>query len=112
MPTYEYECTSCKHRFETFQSMMDDPLDECPECGKKIRRLIGGGMGIIFKGSGFYSTDNRSGSNGSKGANGESASSENKKPESSKSSGGSSGTNKGDSSSSAAAKKEPAKTKK
>ena len=66
MPTYDYECTSCKHAFEAFQSMTDEPLDSCPKCGKRVRRLIGGGMGIIFKGSGFYSTDNRSGGNGSK----------------------------------------------
>jgi putative FmdB family regulatory protein len=66
MPTYDYECTACKHTFEAFQSMADDPLEECPKCGKKVRRLIGGGMGIIFKGSGFYSTDSRNGGNGTK----------------------------------------------
>lgn len=66
MPTYDYECTVCKHTFEEFQSITEDPLEVCPKCGKKVRRLIGGGMGIIFKGSGFYSTDNRSGGNGSK----------------------------------------------
>jgi len=57
MPTYEYECKSCGHTFEAFQSMSDAPLCECPECGKEIRRLINGGGGIIFKGSGFYVTD-------------------------------------------------------
>jgi putative FmdB family regulatory protein len=57
MPTYEYECRSCKHRFEEFQSITDEPLEKCPKCGKKVRRLFGGGMGIIFKGSGFYTTD-------------------------------------------------------
>ena len=57
MPTYEYECTSCKHTFEAFQAMSDAPLKECPKCGKKIRRLIHGGTGVIFKGSGFYVTD-------------------------------------------------------
>ena len=67
MPTYEYECLSCNHTFEVFQSMSDEPLKKCPKCGKKIRRLIGGGVGIIFKGSGFYVTDNKSsGYNGSK----------------------------------------------
>ncbi len=66
MPTYEYECSSCKHTFEFFQSMLDAPLEKCPKCGKKVRRLIGGGMGIFFKGSGFYSTDNKNGGNGSK----------------------------------------------
>jgi putative FmdB family regulatory protein len=57
MPTYEYECTSCKHNFEAFQAMSDAPLKECPQCGKAVRRLIHGGTGVIFKGSGFYVTD-------------------------------------------------------
>lgn len=62
MPTYDYECQSCGHIFEHFQSMSEEPLSECPKCGNAVKRLIGGGMGIIFKGSGFYVTDNRSGS--------------------------------------------------
>ena len=57
MPTYEYECRSCRHRFEEFQSITDEPLKKCPKCGKAVRRLFVGGMGIIFKGSGFYTTD-------------------------------------------------------
>jgi len=57
MPTYEYECKSCSHSFEVFQSMSDPPLKICPECGKEVRRLIFGGTGVIFKGSGFYITD-------------------------------------------------------
>ena len=57
MPTYEYECRSCKHRFEEFQSITAEPTKKCPKCGKSVRRLFGGGMGIIFKGSGFYTTD-------------------------------------------------------
>ena len=58
MPTYDYECLGCKHTFELFQMMSAKPIKKCPECGKnKIRRLIGAGMGIIFKGSGFYETD-------------------------------------------------------
>jgi len=57
MPTYEYECDKCLHKFETFQSMTDKPLKKCPECGGKVRRLIGKGAGLIFKGSGFYATD-------------------------------------------------------
>jgi putative FmdB family regulatory protein len=59
MPTYEYECTHCGHGFEAFQKMTDKPLDKCPKCGYKIKRLIGGGSGIIFKGPGFYATDYR-----------------------------------------------------
>ncbi len=59
MPTYDYECTDCGYSFEYFQSMSDEPLKTCPKCGGKVRRLIGGGLGVIFKGSGFYVTDNR-----------------------------------------------------
>jgi len=57
MPTYEYECKSCSHNFEVFQSMSDPPVKKCPECGMEVRRLILGGTGVIFKGSGFYVTD-------------------------------------------------------
>ncbi len=60
MPTYEYLCLECEHRFEAFQSMTEDPLAECEECGGKVKRLIGTGAGFIFKGSGFYCTDYRS----------------------------------------------------
>ena len=57
MPTYEYECKKCGHSFDVFQSMKDDPLKTCPECGKELRRLINGGTGVIFRGAGFYVTD-------------------------------------------------------
>ncbi len=57
MPTYEYECKSCSNTFEVFQSMSDAPIKVCPECGKEVRRIIFGGTGVIFKGSGFYVTD-------------------------------------------------------
>ena len=57
MPTYEYECEKCGQRFERFQNMSDSPVQRCPECRGKVRRLIGGGGAIIFKGSGFYETD-------------------------------------------------------
>ena len=57
MPTYEYECTSCEHIFEISQKMSDKPLEKCPKCGAALKRLIGAGSGIIFKGSGFYETD-------------------------------------------------------
>jgi putative FmdB family regulatory protein len=61
MPTYEYECTSCGHNFEVFQAMSDEPLKTCAKCGKEVRRLILGGAGVIFKGSGFYVTDKAAG---------------------------------------------------
>ena len=57
MPTYEYECKSCFHTFEAFQAMSDEPIKICPQCGREVRRLIYGGAGVIFKGSGFYVTD-------------------------------------------------------
>jgi putative FmdB family regulatory protein len=61
MPTYDYECDACDHRFDAFQTISDDPLKKCPKCGKKkLRRLFGAGAGLIFKGSGFYLTDYRS----------------------------------------------------
>ncbi|MEM1212893.1 MAG: zinc ribbon domain-containing protein [Planctomycetota bacterium] len=61
MPTYEYVCQACGHEMEAFQSMSASPLRKCPECGKlKLKRKIGIGAGIIFKGSGFYETDYRS----------------------------------------------------
>ena len=57
MPTYDYICEKCNHSFEYFQSMSDSHLKECPECKGKVRRLVSGGSGLIFKGSGFYLTD-------------------------------------------------------
>jgi putative FmdB family regulatory protein len=61
MPTYDYECDACKHAFEKFQSIKAPVLRKCPKCGRqKLRRLIGIGAGVIFKGSGFYQTDYRS----------------------------------------------------
>jgi putative FmdB family regulatory protein len=61
MPTYEYICGNCGYEFEQFQSITARPLRKCPECGKaNLKRLIGCGSGVIFKGSGFYETDYRS----------------------------------------------------
>jgi putative FmdB family regulatory protein len=60
MPTYEYRCTTCNHEFEKFQRMSEEPVAECPECGKPAERRLSGGAGLLFKGSGFYITDYRS----------------------------------------------------
>tara|TARA_B100000925_G_scaffold185016_1_gene139792 strand:+ start:72 stop:413 length:342 start_codon:yes stop_codon:yes gene_type:complete len=62
MPTYDYKCETCGHQFEAFQSMKDERLTDCPldDCEGGVKRLLGTGAGIIFKGSGFYETDYRS----------------------------------------------------
>ena len=58
MPTYGYQCTECKHEFSVFQAMKDDPIEICPECGSKVKRLLYP-VGIVFKGSGWYINDSR-----------------------------------------------------
>ncbi len=60
MPTYEYHCDSCDKNFDVVQSFQDDPLTSCPTCGSPVRKVFGN-VGIVFKGSGFYKTDSRSG---------------------------------------------------
>ena len=62
MPNYDYQCQECSHIFEVFQKMSDPKLEDCPQegCSGKIKRLLGTGAGLIFKGSGFYQTDYRS----------------------------------------------------
>ncbi|MDD5108665.1 MAG: zinc ribbon domain-containing protein [Candidatus Omnitrophica bacterium] len=67
MPTYEYECLSCKHKFEILQSITAKPKTKCPECGKKLKKLISGSAGFIFKGTGFYATDYKKAAKPSKG---------------------------------------------
>lgn len=57
MPTYEYACTKCRYRFEELQRISDPPVKACPRCGAPVLRIISGGAGLIFKGSGFYITD-------------------------------------------------------
>jgi putative FmdB family regulatory protein len=64
MPTYQYACTECGHSFEQFQSFSEDALTVCPECDGKLRKLFNA-VGVVFKGSGFYRTDSRSGSSSS-----------------------------------------------
>jgi len=80
MPTYEYACRVCSHRFETWQKMTDDPLTICPECGGTIRRVLFP-AGVVFKGSGFYKTDH---SNSSSKVNENGNSQKSEKTESSK----------------------------
>jgi|SRR5262245_20682694 len=94
MPTYDYVCEACEHRFEAFQSMNDKRLKTCPKCKKrKLTRLIGTGAGIIFKGSGFYVTDyKRNGASGG-GSNGGAKPSE---PSGAKSGGSSDASSGGD----------------
>lgn len=98
MPTYEYQCDQCGHEFQKFQSITAPSVRKCPQCGKlKVRRLIGAGAGIIFKGNGFYQTDYRS--------KGYTKAAEADKPKSDSTATGkesSAGENKGDSSSKAA----------
>jgi putative FmdB family regulatory protein len=77
MPTYVYRCDDCGHQFELFQRMSDDPVDTCPECDSKVRRVIHP-VGVVFKGSGWYINDSRA-------KNSTSASSTEEKPESKKS---------------------------
>ena len=61
MPTYDYHCDACEHKFEELQSFSAEPLKTCPKCGKdQLRRLFGTGAAILFKGGGFYETDYRS----------------------------------------------------
>ncbi len=65
MPTYQYTCTACDHDLEAVQSFSDDPLTECPECSGRLRKVFSA-VGVVFKGSGFYRTDSRATTNGSK----------------------------------------------
>jgi len=89
MPTYQYVCNDCGHEFEEFQSISELPLTECPRCAGAVERVISGGAGFLFKGSGFYITDYRSKnySDAAKkdvasGSGSSSGSSDSKKPES------------------------------
>lgn len=88
MPNYDYRCETCEHVFEVFQKMSDPKLEDCPQegCSGKIKRLLGTGSGVIFKGSGFYETDYRSdsykkGASNDKGATSSTSDSSGKKSE-------------------------------
>lgn len=79
MPTYDYVCDACDHKFELYQPITEEPKKKCEQCGKrKLRRLIGAGAAIVFKGSGFYKTDYRSDSYKKSASADKAASSENK----------------------------------
>lgn len=67
MPTYDYKCNDCGHRFEEFQSIVADPVEKCPVCDSKVHRVINGGAGLIFKGTGFYITDYKNAKTGGNG---------------------------------------------
>src|SRR5688572_15715796 len=83
MPTYEYACQKCGHEFEQFQSMRDEPLKKCPHCKKAgLKRLVGSGAGLIFKGTGFYITDYKNKGAGQKEGGGETKPTEAKSGES------------------------------
>ncbi|MEV0673474.1 FmdB family zinc ribbon protein [Mycobacterium sp. NPDC050441] len=105
MPTYSYACTECGNRFDAVQAFSDDALTTCPKCSGKLRKLFGS-VGVVFKGSGFYRTDNResgkSASNGSPAKSSESSSSSSSS-DSSSSSSASSGSSSSSSSSAAPA---------
>jgi putative FmdB family regulatory protein len=110
VPTYQYACTACGHRFEAVQSFSDASLTDCPECAGRLRKVFSS-VGIVFKGSGFYRTDSRSGSGNSEksstepaaasasGKDGGSTSTESKKSDSSSTTSGSSSTGSSGSSS-------------
>jgi len=67
MPTYDYKCSKCEHTFERFHGINEKPEIKCPLCGEKAEKMIGPGIGLIFKGSGFYITDYKKKDNGSNG---------------------------------------------
>ena len=66
MPTYEYRCSACRHEFEQFQKITDDPITVCPECGGAVEKLIGMGGGILFKGPGSHATGYPDGGTGTR----------------------------------------------
>lgn len=85
MPTYEYVCTRCGHEMEAFQSMKDAPLRRCPACARLgLKRRVGGGAGLIFKGSGFYITDYKRKPEGKSPAGGAAESSSSSRPSATK----------------------------
>lgn len=100
MPTYAYACTQCSHRFDIYQSFSDDSLTTCPECGKEALRKVFSPVGVVFKGSGFYRTDSRSGQNSRSSNGSQKKSSEDSSGSGEKSTAGASSNESGSSSSS------------
>ncbi|HEY9409651.1 MAG TPA: FmdB family zinc ribbon protein [Jiangellaceae bacterium] len=111
MPTYQYACTDCGEQLEVVQSFSDDALTECPVCGGRLRKVFSA-VGVVFKGSGFYRNDSRSGSNGSGSSTPSTTTSSDSKPAAASSGSGSSGSGSGSGSSSdsSSATKKPAST--
>jgi len=105
VPTYQYACTACGHQLEAVQSFADEPLTECPACEGRLRKLFSS-VGVVFKGSGFYRTDSRSGAT-KDGAAKESATKDGSAKESSTKDGSAKDAPKKPESSTPAAKKEP-----
>jgi putative FmdB family regulatory protein len=81
VPTYSYACTACEHHFDTVQKFTDQSLTDCPECSGPLRKLFSS-VGIVFKGSGFYRTDSRSGNSDKPSSNGKSETAAKDKPSS------------------------------
>lgn len=100
MPTYSYACTECSNRFDAVQAFSDDALTTCPKCSGKLRKLFGS-VGVVFKGSGFYRTDNRDSGKGT--SNGSAAKSSESSSSSTSSDSSSSSTSSSSSSSSSSA---------
>lgn len=105
MPTYSYACTECGNRFDAVQAFSDDALTTCPKCSGKLRKLFGS-VGVVFKGSGFYRTDNRE--SGKSSSNGSAKSSESSSSSSSSESSSSSSSSSSASSSSSSSSPAPA----
>lgn len=91
MPTYQYACTACGHRFEAVQAFTDDSLTTCPVCSGQLRKVYGS-VGVVFKGSGFYRTDSRNGKSAPTGASTADTGSESKSDKSAAKSDSSSGS--------------------
>ena len=108
MPTYEYRCKSCSHELEVQQSFTDDPLSTCPSCGAEALRKVFGNIAVTFKGSGFYKTDNRSGSSSSSSSSSSSDGASSSSDSGSSSSSSDSGSKTDSSSSTPSSKTEPA----